>query len=175
MLNWATNTMNLLAFFDHKAFKKFAVRPFKMKPRYLMKILLALVSCLLISCKQSTNYEFPHSMDHRWIVINYWAAWCTPCRHEIPELNKLTKNHSKNIIVYGINFDEQQGEALQNDIKKLNIQFKQLSPAYMTQFEALNISTIPATLIINPNGELVEQLTGVQTEVDILNWIQQHQ
>ncbi|GIR63440.1 MAG: hypothetical protein CM15mP68_1060 [Pseudomonadota bacterium] len=24
-----------------------------------------------------------------WVVINYWAEWCAPCREEIPELNEL--------------------------------------------------------------------------------------
>ena len=25
----------------------------------------------------------------QWLVINYWAEWCAPCREEIPELNEL--------------------------------------------------------------------------------------
>ena len=25
-----------------------------------------------------------------WVIVNYWAEWCAPCRKEIPELNELT-------------------------------------------------------------------------------------
>ncbi len=28
-------------------------------------------------------------LDGQWLVINYWAEWCGPCRTEIPELNRL--------------------------------------------------------------------------------------
>ena len=27
--------------------------------------------------------------QQRWLLVNYWAVWCAPCRHEIPELNRL--------------------------------------------------------------------------------------
>ena len=29
-------------------------------------------------------------IDKHWLVINYWAEWCGPCRTEIPELNALS-------------------------------------------------------------------------------------
>ena len=32
--------------------------------------------------------------DGRWLVINYWAIWCAPCRDEIPELNRFAENVS---------------------------------------------------------------------------------
>ena len=30
-------------------------------------------------------------LDKQWLVLNYWAEWCGPCRTEIPELNRLAE------------------------------------------------------------------------------------
>ena len=45
-----------------------------------------------------------------WLVVNYWAEWCGPCRHEIPELNELDgytdeSNVGLSVRVLGVNYD----------------------------------------------------------------------
>ncbi len=45
-------------------------------------------------------------VDGQWLVINYWAEWCAPCRKEIPELNHLAEEgKAKGFRVLGVNFD----------------------------------------------------------------------
>ena len=43
-----------------------------------------------------------------WVVINYWAEWCAPCRKEIPELNELPAIAAEQgavFKVFGVNYD----------------------------------------------------------------------
>ncbi|MDO8709209.1 TlpA disulfide reductase family protein, partial [Pseudomonas sp.] len=59
-------------------------------------------------------------LDNQWVVLNYWAEWCGPCRTEIPELNTLADQlKDKKIGVFGVNFDNVQGEELKSASEKL--------------------------------------------------------
>ena len=35
------------------------------------------------------NITSPSQWQGQWVLINYWADWCGPCREEVPELNYL--------------------------------------------------------------------------------------
>ncbi len=61
-------------------------------------------------------------------MLNYWAEWCGPCRTEIPELNVLAEQlKGKKIGVFGVNFDNVQGEELKSASEKLGIAFTVLA------------------------------------------------
>ena len=40
-----------------------------------------------------------------WVVVNYWATWCTPCLKEIPDLSELHKERS-DLTVLGLAFED---------------------------------------------------------------------
>lgn len=118
--------------------------------------------------------EVPASLlAEQWLVINYWAEWCAPCRKEIPELNRVhSELQDKGVRVLGVNYDQLQGAALLADSQLLGIEFPVLSVDPAQRFNLPAVQGLPATYIVNAQGRLVRQLRGEQTAQSILNVLQ---
>lgn len=107
--------------------------------------------------------------DDRWLVINYWAEWCGPCREEIPELNELHHarvNHG--LVVLGVNWDGFSGEKLADMIERMNIEFPILREDPYQQYGYERAQQLPVTVLINPQREVANILYGPQTVASIL-------
>jgi len=99
-----------------------------------------------------------------WVLINYWADWCRPCREEIPELNTLhQREEGQPIFVLGVNFDYLEGQELTDLITEMGIEFPVLvdDPQVIVGYEAAQV--LPMTVIISPAGEVHNVLVGPQT------------
>ncbi|GGE72006.1 thioredoxin [Streptosporangium jomthongense] len=101
----------------------------------------------------------------QWVLVNYWAEWCKPCLEEIPELNELDK--APDITVLGVNFDDVQGEALVALGKRMGIEYTMLVQDPGPEFGWKLPVALPATFVVNPDGDLLEARFGPQTEEDI--------
>ena len=96
-------------------------------------------------------------------VINYWAIWCAPCRHEIPELNRFATDHKDQYALLGVNFDGTSGAELTQQIQDLGIEFNNLLDDPRTLWGLDRPDVLPETLIIDAKGELRYRLVGPQT------------
>ena len=100
----------------------------------------------------------------KWVVINYWATWCSPCLKEIPELNELhQKGKKNNVLVLGVNFEDASDSHVQAFIDKYNISY----PVLLEEMGALSqlgpIEGLPKTFIVSPLGEIVYRKVGIVT------------
>lgn len=108
-------------------------------------------------------------LDKQWFVLNYWAEWCGPCRTEIPQLNALAEElKGKKIGVFGVNFDNVQGEELKSASEKLGIKFTVLAQDPAELFDLPRSEALPVTYIIDDKGKVREQLMGEQTAAGVM-------
>lgn len=119
--------------------------------------------------------EVPVSLlAEQWLVINYWAVWCAPCRKEIPELNRLhSELHDQGVRVIGVNYDQLQGDELLADTQQLGILFTVLGTDPAARFKLPETHGLPATYIVNPQGQLMRQLRGEQSKQSIIQALRQ--
>lgn len=135
---------------------------------------LVALSAALLGCSGGDNGRQRFATDSqeildfsdlqgRAVVVNYWAIWCAPCRHEIPELNRLAVEYSDELVVVGVNYDKVVGDILADQVNDLGIQFATLlrDPANHLGHTASGV--LPETLIVTAQGQLGEVLVGPQT------------
>ena len=117
----------------------------------------------LQSCAQPVD-ELPGA--GQWRVINYWAIWCAPCREEIPELNAL--DDRTDLMVFAVNYDGQNGEALQSQAAEMGITFTLLEQDPGGALGVERPRVLPTTLLVNPKGAVTDTLVGPQTQESLL-------
>ena len=136
----------------------------------IRRLLGLVVFCILcVACAESVptgpvQVEDAPRLEGKWLVLNYWAVWCAPCREEIPELNAFARARAEDVIVYGVNYDGAQGGELRAQAAELGIGFPLLrgDPAAVLGYAAP--TALPTTIIIAPGGEAHARLLGPQTK-----------
>jgi thiol-disulfide isomerase/thioredoxin len=103
-------------------------------------------------------------LEGQWLVINYWAQWCAPCRTEIPELNALEQQlKGQSVQVLGVNFDALQGETLTQAAQDMGITFTVLAQDPAERYHLPRAEVLPVTYIVDDQGRMRERLLGEQT------------
>ncbi|HBI22380.1 MAG TPA: TlpA family protein disulfide reductase [Legionella sp.] len=140
-----------------------------------MRTLALLFTLTILFCSTTTQAEtllqdikgndIPlSSLKGKWVFINYWAGWCQPCLDEIPILNQFyNDNKTKNVAMFAVNYDALPATRQEQLIKKLNIQYPSLNHNTSTLLHLGDISVVPITVVLNPNGEFSTTLYGGQT------------
>lgn len=106
-------------------------------------------------------------LDGRWVVVNYWAEWCAPCLHELPEFNRLAAGMPE-VLVLGVNYDGVAGEALQVLSDRMDIRFQVMGEDFEQSLQLPRPQVLPTTYVFDPQGELRHSLVGPQTEQTLL-------
>lgn len=96
----------------------------------------------------------------KYVYIDIWATWCSPCRAEIPFLKKIEKEYQgKNIVFVSISVDEQKNkDKWRSMVKKENLSGVQLitDNAYDTKFiKDYVIKGIPRFILLDTNGHII--------------------
>ena len=126
--------------------------------------LIVFTALWLQGCTQPAD-ELPGA--GQWRVINYWAIWCAPCREEIPELNAL--DDRTDLMVFAVNYDGQNGEALQSQAAELGITFTLLEKDPGAALGVERPRVLPTTLLVNPQGAVTDTLVGPQTQESLMS------
>lgn len=100
----------------------------------------------------------------KYILIDFWASWCAPCRKEIPNLKTAYTTYAdKGFEILSISIDKDQ-KAWQKALGQENMQWHNLLDDNKVS-NAFNVKTIPATYLVDSKGVIIsDNLRGEALE-----------
>lgn len=94
------------------------------------------------------------------VLLDFWAAWCAPCRHSLPYLNSLQAElKNNNFIVLGVNLDENPKDAIKF-LNRFPVQFPILKNVRKSQISRYQIEAMPMSYLIDKDGKVVKSFVG---------------
>jgi len=95
----------------------------------------------------------------RTVVLDFWATWCRPCRAQMPIIDELAREHSRDVAVIGVNTDD----ALANAVAFA----RQSQLAYPNVYDSGEVFAsyggmgLPTLVVISPTGRVFAVRQGV--------------
>ena len=96
----------------------------------------------------------------RWVIVNFWASWCTPCLLEMPELESFHQAQRGRAVVVGVNFEALAPGEIRPFVERLGVTFPialsagKLAPGFPLQ-------GLPTTFVVSPAGALADTHLGM--------------
>ena len=96
----------------------------------------------------------------KWVVVNYWATWCSPCLKEMPELSALDAMR-EHIVVVGLAYEDNTPEAMRAFMQEHPVVYPiALLDVYDPPKDFDAPRGLPTTYLITPEGKIARKYTG---------------
>ena len=113
--------------------------------------------------------------DHRgqFVLINFWATWCIPCRAEMPYLQEVDDEYGDDFIVLAVNMGEDE-DRVRPFIEEMGYTYPILlnPPQEMTREH--NVRGLPVSFIVGPDGDIVYRRVGEILPEEFDLWLEEN-
>ena len=96
----------------------------------------------------------------QWVVVNYWATWCSPCLKEMPELSALDAMR-EHVTVIGLAYEDNTPEAMRAFLEQHPVVYPvALVDVYNPPADFDTPRGLPLTYLIAPDGRIARKYSG---------------
>lgn len=96
------------------------------------------------------------------VIIDFWATWCVPCKNSLPKMNEIHLKYDRvNVVTICIDKPRNKMEA-KAFLKSNRFSFISLFDPQGNVMKMFNVTNIPRSFIIAPDGEILYDHTGYQ-------------
>jgi thiol-disulfide isomerase/thioredoxin len=104
----------------------------------------------------------------KWVIVNYWATWCSPCLKELPDISAFVAAHKDKVAAIGLDFED----AEKGDIEKFMQKHPLSYPVAQVDIDnpPKDFDTpkgLPNTYVIAPDGHVAKAFMGPITTKDL--------
>jgi len=105
------------------------------------------------------------SQQGKWVIVNFWATWCSPCLKELPDISAFVAAHKDKVAAIGMDFEDADKADIEKFLKTHPLSF----PVSMVDVDNPPKDFgapkgLPNTYVIAPDGHLAKTFLGpIQT------------
>ncbi len=90
----------------------------------------------------------------RWVLVNFWASWCIPCRQEAPALEGFQRKYGgPRFTVLGIDTRDLSGDG-QRFVRQYGLTYPQLRDGDGQRAHEFGSTGVPENFLVDPQGKL---------------------
>ena len=90
----------------------------------------------------------------KWVLVNFWASWCDPCRTESPDLAAFHReNRARDFTVLGIDTQDLSGDG-RDFVAEFRLDYPHLRDPDGDAADAWGTTGVPETFLVDPRGRL---------------------
>lgn len=122
---------------------------------------------LVVKTIDDTTFDLS-KQSGKWVIVNFWATWCSPCLKELPDISAFVTAHKDKVVGIGLDFED----ADKADVVKFLQQHPLSYPVAQVgmddppkDFEAPK--GLPNTYVIAPDGHVAKAFLGPITTKDL--------
>lgn len=104
------------------------------------------------------------------VVINFWASWCPPCRAEMPDFDKVSKELSGEVVFLMVNMTDGTRETeakAKAFVAEQGFSFPVYYDVKQSAANAYGITALPTTCFVDKEGNLVRGVRGGISETEL--------
>jgi cytochrome c biogenesis protein CcmG/thiol:disulfide interchange protein DsbE len=90
----------------------------------------------------------------RWVLVNFWASWCLPCRAEAPALEQFDREHGgSKFVVLGIDTQDLSSDG-RDFVQRYDLSYPQLHDGDGDAADEFGTTGVPENFLIDPAGKV---------------------
>ncbi len=107
------------------------------------------------------------SLRGKWVIVNFWATWCSPCIKEMPDISQFVAARS-DVAAIGIAFGGEEKQDVVAFLGKHPVKYPVANlPLEEPPKDFGAPKGLPTTYLIAPDGSIAKKFTGPVTSQDL--------